>query len=204
LIFEPLPLADLDARLSRTSMHLEGVPPLTFAYGDAAAGRRQQTQLSIINATLREVVFGGLFVGIGQTIYNQRTTYPPDTAGAAPSVTQQASRVTGARLEIGLRGRLTHGRRFEFVAAVNPSMRGLEYTTLRAPAPFALVANPENAVQVDTALRIVTPLRRGALVYGLRYLNYASRYSQRGTPLAGSLADRNVGFMPLVGYRFRL
>jgi hypothetical protein len=203
LTFVPLPLLDLDARMARTAVHLEGVPPLTFAYGNAIGGR-QQTQLSIINATLRQEIGGGAFVGVGQTIYNQRTTYPPPAA--APdilSVAAQSSRVTGIRYEVGLRARIARPTRIEFVAALNPSMHGLEYTAFDAAAPIGPLPNPERAVQVDTSLRFVTALHRGALVYGLRYLNYASQYAVRG-PQKGSLADRNVGFMPLAGYRIRL
>jgi hypothetical protein len=57
-------------------------------------------------------------------------------------------------------------------------------------------------VQVDTLLRVITPLRGGDLVYGLRYLNYASRYDVRGSAFDGSLADRNVGLLPNIGYRW--
>ncbi len=92
LDFVPLPLAECDARERRTALHLEALPPLRFGYGGASGGR-QQTQLSIINASLRESIGGGAFIGIGQTVYNQRTSYPPNEASG---VATQASRVTGA------------------------------------------------------------------------------------------------------------
>jgi hypothetical protein len=199
LHFVPLPLADLDARYRRTTLHLEGLPALTFGYG-SGPGARQYTRLSIINVTLRESFTGGTFAGIGQTIYNQRTFYPSDESNGVAS---QGSRVTGARFEPGFIGPAFRTTRVEYVFAVNPAMHGLERTALRAPARSPEVLNAEYAVQVDTSLRFVSALPHGDLLYGLRYLNYASRFDLRGTPVDGLLADRNVGLMPLIGYRVR-
>jgi hypothetical protein len=199
LNFVPLPLIDLDARYRGTTLHLEGLPALTFAYGGAAG--RQSTRLSIINVTLRKSFTGGIFAGVGQTIYNQRTFYPFDQS---TDVASQGSRVTGARFEAGFIRPAFGTTRMEYVFAVNPSMRGLERTALRTPSLSPEILNPERAVQVDTSVRFVTALRRGDFIYGLRYLNYASRYDLHGTPVDGLLADRNVGLMPLIGYRLHL
>ncbi len=199
LAFVPLPLFDLDARRLRTSLHLEALPPLTFGYGPT--GSMQQTQLSLINVAVRQSVGGGAFAGIGQTVYNQRTTYPVQTAGI---ISRQASRVTGLRFEAGVARRIGHHTALEYVFAVNPAMRGLERTTLRTALPFPDLLDAERAVQVDTALRFATPLGRGTLVYGLRYLNYASRYDRPGLPVDGAQIDRNAGLMPLAGYRVRM
>lgn len=195
----PLPLGDVDGRYGPTALHVEGLPPVTFGYGDGAGGV-QQTQLSIVNAVVRRSLGFGAFLGAGETIYNQRTTYPPADSVV---VARQSSRVAGARLETGI-ARHAFGRTaFAFVFAVNPGMRGLEHTALRTSAPTPDILNPERAVQVDTLLRFTTPLRAGDIVYGLRYLNYASRYEVRGSAFDGSLADRNVGLLPNVGFRWR-
>jgi hypothetical protein len=82
-------------------------------------------------------------------------------------------------------------------------MRGVEKSTLEALGSHEIL-NPERAEQVDTSLRFAAPLARGELIYGLRYLNHASRFDARGTPVDGLLSDRNVGFMPLLGHRIRL
>ena len=59
-------------------------------------------------------------------------------------------------------------------------------------------SDPENAAQVDLAARFSHRLsKHGALLYGLRYLNYSARYDD----FPGQLADRNVGFAPQLGYR---
>jgi hypothetical protein len=96
---------------------VQGPPPLTFGYGSTSGGR-QQTQLSVINITLRESFAADGFIGVGQTIYNQRTSYPPMEPD---SVLMQASRVTGARLEVGLARRLFGTTNVEYVFASTPA-----------------------------------------------------------------------------------
>lgn len=199
LNFVPLPLADVDARYRHTTLHVEGLPAITFGYGSSAAGQ-QYTHLSIINVVLRQSSRAGYFVGAGQTIYNQQTFYPPSQGLGVES---QASRVTGARFEAGLVRPVTSKATVECVFALNPFMRGLERTALRPAMPAGDLLNPERAVQVDIAVRLITQLGRGALITGVRYLNYASRYDSRAARENGLLADRNVGVMPLIGYRRR-
>lgn len=218
--FAPLPLGELTLRRGAESLRIEGLPPVTFGYrttGDAA----MSTRLSIVNATLRHTVAGGWFAGIGQTVYNQFTNYG---SGSGNFVYQrgfqtlpidgdeaQYSRVTGLRFELG------HGADFgrehaEFSAAVNPHMHGVQYTRIPSFDSFCTgtfanrhctqivdtFADPENAAQVDLAARFAhRTSKHGAILYGLRYLNYSARYDD----FPGQLADRNVGFAPLLGYR---
>ena len=197
----PLPLAEVDGRYQRTTLHIEALPGVTFGYDDGLGGT-QYTRLSIVNVVLRQSVRGGVFVGAGQTVYNQRTDYG---VAHSPFVANQASRVTGARFEVGYGRRILGRGRLECVAAINPIMHGVERTELR---PFfrygRAIVSGERAVQVDTALRLSRPLGPGELLYGIRYLNYASRYDVQGRRDDRSLADRNVGIMPLLGYRLRL
>ena len=107
--------------------------------------------------------------------------------------------------------------RLEFWAAVNPRMRGIQYTRIPTfnstcapgagppPSPGCTqivntYADPENASQVDLAVRVAHQLsKHGELLYGLRYLNYSAHYDD----FPGQLADRNVGFAPSLGYRLR-
>jgi hypothetical protein len=227
LSFAPLPLGELIVRRGPDAIRLEGLPPVTFGYNTSGTGA-ESTQLSIVNATYRRTFGGGWFVGAGQTIYNQYTTYTPVNGtfvyvrgSATVSINgseAQYSRVTGVRFEAGRiieSGRL----RAEFWAAVNPKMRGIQYTRiptfdLSCPPGFNgfptippcrkivnTYADPENASQVDLTARIAQRIAKHAeILYGVRYLNYTAHYDD----FPGQLADRNVGFAPLLGIRVKL
>ncbi|BDE07726.1 hypothetical protein WPS_30020 [Vulcanimicrobium alpinum] len=223
LNFAPLPLGELVLRSRRESVRIEGLPPVTFGYSGAGDGA-DSTRLSIVNATLRHGFDGGWFLGAGQTIYNQSTTYTSVQSGyiytrgdtVIPIVGSevQFSRVTGARFEAGRiveRG----GNRVEAWLAVNPKMHGVQYTRIPSStfcsgfgsggptgcgqyAPT--FADPENATQVDATLSFTLRVsKHGDVIYGMRYLNYGAHYDD----IPGQLADRNVGFAPAFGYRFR-
>jgi hypothetical protein len=203
--FAPLPLAEIESRWHGTSIHVEGLPSVTFGYGSNPDGA-QSTRLSIVNATVRQSIGAGWFVGVGQTIYNQRTDYGEQSGyryyayGLAATYIYgdeiQDSRVTGLRLEVG---REVHwgATSLAFDAAFNPAMHGVQYTEF---ANLSL-PDPEAAAQTDLSLRIGHRLsRHGELFYGLRYLNYTAHYVAPGNPLS----DRNVGFAPTIAYRLRL
>ncbi|MGD0051103.1 MAG: hypothetical protein ABSD03_04680 [Vulcanimicrobiaceae bacterium] len=220
ILFAPLPLAELDLREGRESIHLEGLPSVTFSYASNPDGA-QATRLSLINATFRHALGHGWFLGFGQTVYNQSTYYGEEygerfyaysiASVFADGAETQYSRVTGPRLEVGrsfVRGR----NRVEAVVGVNSSMHGVQYTQV-ATGEFTCsvgrgcvqyvptYANPEGAAQVDLSLRVARRLsRRGELLYGLRYLNYSAHYVAPLSPLS----DRNVGFAPVIAYRLRL
>jgi hypothetical protein len=38
------------------------------------------------------------------------------------------------------------------------------------------------------------------MIFGLRYINYTARYEEYD----GGLSDRNVGLLPVIGYRTRI
>ncbi len=228
LSFAPLPLGELIVRRGPDAVRVEGLPPVSFRYNTSGDGA-QSTQLSIINATYRRTFAGGWFAGAGETIYNQFTTYVPVNGtfnyvrGNAPPILiygseAQYSRVTGLRWEVGRT--IERGRdRAEFWAAVNPKMRGVQYTqipshgvcsvhfvggVLQGPTCNTVVttfSDPENASQVDLTARVAHRVAKHAeLLYGLRYLNYTAHYDN----FPGQIADRNVGFAPLLGLRVKL
>jgi len=221
LNFAPLPLGELMLRSGREAIRVEGLPPVTFGYNNAGDGA-QSTRLSIMNATYRHAFGGGWFAGIGQTVYNQYTTYQPVngsfyyqrgfTVDPINGSEAQYSRVTGARFEAGRT--IERGRdRIDFSAAVNPRMRGIQYT--RIPTFFFTCptlgtggcvqqvdtfADPESASQVDLLARVAHRVsKHGEVLYGVRYLNYTAHYDS----FPGQLADRNLGFAPVLGYRVR-
>lgn len=223
--FLPLPLGELTLRHGSDSIRIEGLPPVTFGYRlQSTAPGPLSTRLSIVNATYRRAFAGGWFAGVGQTVYNQFGVYP--TADGSffyqrglgfqqiNGEEDQFSRVTGARFEAGRVMR--HGRdTIDVSAAVNPRMRGIQYTRIPTnvvvcrvgnvpciqQTEFTTFSDPENASQVDLAARVAHPLSKHAeLLYGLRYLNYTAHYDD----FAGQLADRNVGIAPLLGLRVKL
>lgn len=231
LVFAPLPLGELTLRRNAESLRIEGLPPVTFGYNNSGDGALS-TQLAVVTATYRHTFAGGWFAGAGQTVYNQFTTYVPVkgnffyTRGAHVDVINgseaQYSRVTGIRLEVGRT--VQHGRdRIEWWAAANPRLRGIQYTripTVVSTCIFPIVnggtavaipaqcspaihtyADPENGSQVDIAARVAHRLsKNGEVLVGLRYLNYTAHYDD----FPGQLADRNLGFAPVLGYRIRL
>lgn len=218
LTFAPLPLGELTLRRGPDSLRVEGLPPVTFGYN---LGGAMTTRLSIINATVRHTFPGGWFAGVGQTVYNQFTNYGSGNGrylysrGGLGIVIEgdeaQYSRVTGPRFELG-HAFSAGPERVEISAAANSHMHGVQYTRIPGYVQYCATRNgitacdqpvntfsdPEHAAQVDLAARFSHRLsKHGALLYGLRYLNYSARYDD----FPGQLADRNVGFAPQLGYR---
>ena len=211
----PLPIGELTLRRGADMLRVEGMPPLSSTYGTGNAQSRNSVKLSILNATYRRALGGGWFAGLGQTVYNQATTDVPGFFRGA----EQDSRVTGARFELGRIVPLGRDR-LEAWGAVNPTMHGLVQTRTpditvcsisfpsTGPAVCGVITGSgfsekdgESASQIDLSARIAHRVgTRGELLYGIRYLNYSARLDLA----PGHLADRNVGFAPLVGYRVRL
>lgn len=230
LHFVPLPLSELTLRRGRDAIRIEGLPPVSFHYGSNAGDGAQSTQLSILNATYRRTIGAGWFVGVGQTLYNQSTTYMNapgfvyqrgDQVYPIIASEKQYSRVAGTRLEAGRIMEVGRNRdRLEISAALNPKLHGNQYTSVPTYAPIVscplgpgvspvctiptqtlTFSDPETSTQVDISARVVHKVgKRGELIYGIRYLNYVAHY----VDVPGMLADRNVGIAPLLGYRLRL
>jgi hypothetical protein len=194
----PLPLGELMLRYGADSLRVEGMPPLTSTFGTGSASSTGSARISILTATYRRAFGGGWFAGVGQTVYNQSTF---DVPNAVPNG-YQFSRVTGVRWELGHLARIGRGR-IEAWAAVNPVMHGVGNTLYRYPDGFVTrtTVDAETASQLDLSARVAQRLSpHGELLYGLRYLNFSAYYDS----VPGRIADRNVGFAPLLGYRLRL
>jgi hypothetical protein len=72
----PVPLLTLRIPMQRFEIFAEGVPPIgPVPYRGVMQGISQSTLLSYMNASLRYRVAPHLSVGVGETIYNQSTTY---------------------------------------------------------------------------------------------------------------------------------
>ena len=224
-----LPLVALDARERRVAIHLETLPPVTFGYSPNASGTKS-TRLSLLTSTVRYTIAPGTFAGVGVTIYNQNTDRGTLSSPFESRSEDEYSRVAGARFELGNVRRLAARTTLATIFAVNPVMNGLDQdveTTHLTPPGFppstytcafanvygslacistrARIAHglPERAGQIDTSATLVRRLRHGDVIVGFRYLNYVARYELAGNATNLSLADRNVGFMPLIAYRLR-
>jgi hypothetical protein len=195
----PIPLIEARERYGPFEIDLEGLPPVASVRSDDLTEGHTSTRLSIFEGMAR--VWDPLrrfSVGLGTTIYNQSTHYvdPVEIAGTGET---QFSRIAGITYQVGYGVPFRHGR-FEAVFNYSPAMSGTQFTIYDV-ARYAPRVNPERAEQIDTAVRFVHPVgARADVILGLRYVNYTSRYAQ----VDGGLADRNVGLLPVIGYRTRI
>lgn len=185
----PLPILDIDYRHHRLHLHGEAVPPIGPVSLPTNFGMGQDPRLSYLNAEALYSLVGGRYeFGIGETIVNQRTVYPP-----SPLI--QASRVVGARYIGHMRIYSTPTESLEASLAINGSMHGVQYSMI----PGASVSDPERASMVDAWLRWSRPFAHSTFSYGLRYINYAAAYTANG-----ALADRNHFLMPFIAMDWNL
>jgi hypothetical protein len=195
----PIPLIEASAQDGPFEVDLNGLPPIASVRSYDALQGHTSTQLSIFEGIAR--VWDPLHrfsAGIGQTLYNQSTHYS-DAVEIAGTGETQFSRVTGITYEGGYGVPFRHGR-FEAVFNYAPVMLGTQYTIYDV-GTHSRRADPERAEQIDTAVRYTHPIGpRGAMILGLRYVNYTARYAE----LRGGLSDRNVGLLAVIGYRARL
>ncbi len=177
--FLPLPTFEIDHTHRQYELHLELMPPIgpvPLAPGTSFGGIGQDPRVSYVSAELRYRAFDDRFAfGVGETILNQRTLYPPSTIVAA-------SRVVGMRLFGSEALYATASHRLDARIAVSPSLQGLQSNGLA-----------EYGSLVDAELRWSIVERRFIVAYGLRYVNYAAAYRERN-----ALADRNHLLMPFV------
>lgn len=132
---------------------------------------------------------------------------------------QQYSRVVGLNYEVGQTIVLPHRQTLELRFGGDPVMHGVQYSaasitfcsfsrknarTIFDKYSYVSGVN-ERAAELDFGARLRRPVGRGDAIFGVRYLNYTARYLT-GTSFFGDgqLADRNVGILPLIGYRLRL
>lgn len=221
----PIPLITLRVPLRRFEFVAEGVPPLgPIPYRSAYDGTSQSTLLSYAHAALRYRLDRHFSIGIGETLYNQRTTYvqtqvfhgyvyTPGQDKVPLTLTQtrtqvDASRVPGMRFE--LRGQWQIGKA-QWIAgevAVTPAMHAVVRATNRfessivtaapipAPKPFSYTfPAPETGSEVDASLTSGRRFGSYTLLFGVRYLNYIAHFNATGT-----LADRNTLVLPFVGF----
>jgi len=181
---------------------VEGLPPIgPIRIANNGLGM-QDIALTYVDASLRYWNRNGtLGVGIGDTLYNQRTNFARMLDATHKGTELDHSRVAGTRYEI--LGRLPLGTRDEVrgTLGLNPAMHGrysytVHVTNGSRTTGFASPDSWERASQVDANVRFVHYTGNYALSYGVRYLNYTAAYTHWPAP---SFADANSLFMPYVG-----
>jgi len=195
----PIPLIEVRQTYGPFELNLEDLPPIASVRAFNNVQGHTSTRLSLFDGIIRVWDplhrFSG---GIGQLLYNQSTHYadPVEIAGTGET---QFSRVTGLTYQAGYSVPVGRGH-FEATLNYTPVMLGTQFTVYDIGSHHSR-SDPERAEQIDTALRYVRPAGpRGALILGLRYVNYTAAYAES----RGGLSDRNVGLLPVIGYRIRL
>lgn len=200
----PAPLLNIAHRFRNVEIDAEGIPPLrSFPVGNNGLGM-QNIALSYLSGSVRYWNRRGTFaLGIGETLYNQRTDY---LGFSSPNFTEwqyDKSRVAGALYEAVNRLPLHGGSVLETWIAYNPVLHGrmswTNYETFNGGTRTQdLLPDWERGSQIQAEVRLERPAGPYTISYGMRYLNYQAYFD------GGFFADRNTFLMPFVGVTRRL
>ncbi len=185
------PLLEVHVGGKHFALHLEGLPVISIPGVQPSATYGQATpKLGIFNGQAEYAVTNDAWIGLGETIYNQRTPLPAQAQ-------EVSSRLAGVRYT--LRYRHTFGTRHVLEAFVGtaPYLSGSDVYAFLDGSPN--VIKPERASEVDASVEYGISYRRSQWLFGLRTLNFSAMY-----PATGEAADRNVGFGPMIEYRLLL
>ena len=195
----PAPILRVSHRTGRVELIVEAIPPLgTYPIHDNVLGM-QDIALSYGEGDLRYWNRSGRFaLGIGETLYNQRTHYVNFSSPQLTLGEYDASRVTGAQYEAVERVPIRPNDVLEATLQINPSLHGrltwTEYSTSASGThSFDIGPGWESGSQAEAALQLEHRTGPWVFRYGLRYLNYVAHFND------GVLADRNTFLMPFVG-----
>jgi hypothetical protein len=135
--------------------------------------------VSIMQFDLRGYVTHGVYLGIGEAVYNQSTPfYTPR------EIEYTDSRVVGGLYSIGFNVPAHHRTFFVGELAVMPHLNGeISYRQTPHKDPAG-----EYASNVETLLGIGRRYKRTDLLAGVRGFNFAADFDR------GDAADRNVGY----------
>jgi hypothetical protein len=209
----PIAVYGATATYRRARVSAEVISSLGLRYGHISSA---PTQFSFSGVSIRRLFGASSFVGIGETIGNRQSHY----ASVPPLFEDKTfTRVAGLRIEAGHDLRLGAYSSFELRANATPAMRGLYHnryvsnpmicpanlSAAACAASYGSVQTPLIASQADVSATFVRSSHRGAIVAGLRYVNYVAKYDFRTPTYAGgALAEQDSGFLPFVGIRITL
>lgn len=174
-------LLQLHVRAQRWQLRLEGIPPVSLPQRPSAKYGQATPQLSLLNGALLFAVdpAQNLWLGMGETVINQRTPLP--------NLSQVvASRLAGMRYEAAYRLPLRGGRFVQFMAGGAPQLTGVDHFTYSDGEPN--VDKPETASELDAMAAIGIQRRDDQFLCGIRTINFSAKFVRDG-----SAADRNNG-----------
>jgi len=188
----PIPILHVRGRVGAAELYVEGLPD-SPSIDEVDGPIRLSTHIAFFDAVVRGHLPGDrVNLGIGELIYNQATRYDIELGSRIrPLSAVNTSRVVGARYELGF-GLTRNPDAVRFLIDLEPAMHGI----INFGSPFRFErtrARGETGAQVEMQVRgrtIRGPVEFG---YGLRYINYATRFDS-----GGALADRNTGFLPYI------
>jgi len=202
----PAPLVHVSERIGRFEIAGEGIPPLGNIPVAANDLGLSNVNLSYFNAVIRYRVTDTTAIGIGETLYNQQSTYVTsfETGFGNPALQTEidSSRVAGVQYSIvqTLRqsGRSSLTLRFGVNPHLSANLHHAYKLTFSGGRIIPIYPSPttdsEAGSQIDAELTDVVRIHRTLrLEYGIRYLNMTMLFADK------SLADRNAFLIPFVG-----
>jgi hypothetical protein len=184
------PLLQLRAGGRRLVRSLEGIPvvgipgvPPSETYGQATP------HVGIFNGQLEYALTAqrSLWLGIGETVYNQRTPLPAQNQVVS-------SRLAGVRYAARYVRATSASHFIEAFVGAAPMLTGSDVYVATGGA--LLETKPERASEIDASLSFGVRVRSNEWIVGVRSLNFAAEFTN-----TGEAADRNVGIGPLIEWR---
>jgi hypothetical protein len=186
---EPVPILALSHRESFAELFVEGLP-VAPSIASASTNQSISTHLAFENLLVRGYAFHDrLSLGVGETIYNQSSTYEP--GGGI-----DASRVVGGRFEIA--GRPLANRHVRVAFDLVPALHGLVLPSFPNETSDRFEPEVERGTQTEFDIGYRRDRGTAHFAYGVRYINYVSIFTR-----TGELSDRNAGVLPYVTYGVR-
>jgi hypothetical protein len=187
---EPVPILSLSHRESFAELFVEGLP-VAPSIASTSTNQSISTHLTFENLLVRGYAFHDrLSLGVGETIYNQSSTYEP--GGGI-----DASRVVGGRFEIA--GRPLANRHVRVAFDLVPTLHGLVLPFEPNAPGEHFVPEVERGTQTEFDIGYRRDRGTAQFAYGVRYINYVSIFTR-----TGELSDRNAGVLPYVTYGVRV
>jgi len=184
------PLLQVHAERSHLAIHLEGIPVVSIPGTQPSVTYGQATpKLGIFNGDAEYAIDRGrrAWLGLGETIYNQRTPLPAQEQSVS-------SRLAGVRYTLRIRQGFGASHFFEGFVGAAPYLSGSDVYAYTSGAPSTI--KPERASEIDASLALGFTHNRTQWLLGIRSINFSAMY-----PLTGAAADRNVGIGPYIEWR---
>jgi hypothetical protein len=184
------PLLEVQGGGARFNINIEGLPVVSIPGTRPSVHYGQATpKLGIFNSQAQYALgpSRSLWIGLGETIYNQRTPLP----ALSQSV---SSRLAGVRYALRYVRATRNGHGIEAFVGVTPTLTGSDvYEFLDGSPP---VIRPERASEVDAQIALTWRRASNEWLLGIRTLNFSAVFTE-----TGEAADRNVGAGAFVEWR---